>query len=129
MVDKLQLQKEALAQLVDYSEHIIKATRDVIKEFRVDRKKDTDELFNLVIQGINWEIEVFNNCEQLINTDKIYVDKSKMAAAVGRLGEVLQEKDDIKTAACLEVDFLPFFGKNAGGREEYSRAGIKNVQK
>ena len=31
-----------------------------------------------------------------------------MAAAVVRLGKVLQEKDDIKIAACLEVDFLPF---------------------
>lgn len=111
MADKLELQKEALAQLVDYSEHIMKATREVIKEFRGDRKKDTDEMFNLVIQGINWEIEVFNNCEQLINTQKTYVDKSKMAIAVGRLGEVLQEKDDIKTAACLEVDFLPFLEK------------------
>lgn len=111
MANKLELQKEALSQLVDYSEHIIKATRDVIKELREDRKKDTDELFNLVIQGINWEIEVFNNCEQLINTQKTYVDKSKMAAAVGRLGGVLQEKDDIKIAACLEVDFLPFLEK------------------
>lgn len=111
MADKLELQKEALSQLVDYSEHIMKATRDVIKEFREDKKSDTDEMFNLVIQGINWEIEVFNNCEQLINTQKTYVDKSKMAVAVGRLGEVLQEKDDIKTAACLEVDFLPFLEK------------------
>ena len=31
-----------------------------------------------------------------------------MASAVGRLGKVLQEKDDIKLAASLEVDFLPF---------------------
>ena len=31
-----------------------------------------------------------------------------MAQAVTRLGKVLQEKDDIKIAACLEVDFLPF---------------------
>lgn len=119
MADKLELQKEALAQLVEYSEHILKATRAVIKELREDRKKDTDEMFNLVIQGMNWEIEVFNNCEQLINTEKTYVDKNKMAAAVGRLGEVLQEKDDIKTAACLEVDFLPFL-------EKMSEAG-KNI--
>ena len=31
-----------------------------------------------------------------------------MAMAVGRLGKVLHEKDDIKLAACLDVDFLPF---------------------
>lgn len=39
MADKLELQKEALSQLVDYSEHIMKATRDVIKEFRGDKKR------------------------------------------------------------------------------------------
>ena len=61
-----------------------------------------------MIQGINWEIEVFNNCEDLINEKEQKIDKAKMASAVGRLGKVLQEKDDIKLAASLEVDFLPF---------------------
>lgn len=108
MSSQLELQKEALSELVDYSEKIIKGTETVIKELRGSRKEDTDELFNLVIQGINWEIEVFNNCEPLINKDGQQIDKEKMAVAVGRLGKVLQEKDDIKLAACLDVDFLPF---------------------
>ncbi len=102
------LQKEALSELMDYSEKIIQGTEEVIKELRATRKEDTEELFNLVIQGINWEIEVFNSCEPLINKDDIKIDKSKMADAVVRLGKVLQEKDDIKIAACLDVDFLPF---------------------
>ncbi len=108
MSDKAQLQGEILKELSDYSSKIILGTEEVIKELRGDRKRDTDELFNLVIQGINWEIEVFNNCEGIINKDSKQIDKSKMANAVGRLGRVLQEKDDIKIAACLEVDFLPF---------------------
>ncbi|MGN0152133.1 MAG: hypothetical protein ACI39Q_06635 [Wujia sp.] len=108
MGNVLELQKEALGELVNYSENIIRGTETVIKELRGDRKEDTDELFNLVIQGINWEIEVFNNCESLINKDAQQIDKGKMADAVARLGKVLQEKDDIKLAACLEVDFLPF---------------------
>lgn len=108
MSSRLELQKEALSELVDYSEKIIKGTEIVIKELRDARKDDTEELFNLVIQGINWEIEVFNNCENLINQDGQQIDKDKMAQSVGRLGRVLQEKDDIKLAACLDVDFLPF---------------------
>lgn len=106
---KLQeLQKEAMNQLADYGEKIIPATELVIKELRTGKKEDTDELFNLVIQGINWEIEIFNNCENIINAESIKIDKTKMAQAVGRLGKVLQEKDNIKIAACLDVDFLPF---------------------
>lgn len=108
-MDKVaELRKEAINQLIGYSDNIITATEDVIKELRGSRKTDTDELFGLVIQGINWEIEIFNNCEAAINNKKQYIDKNKMAAAVTRLGKVLSEKDDIKIAACLDVDFLPF---------------------
>lgn len=108
MANKIELQQDIMKELVDYSPKIIYGTEEIIGELRHNRKKDTDELFNLVIQGINWEIEVFNNCEGLINQDEQIIDKSKMATAVVRLGKVLQEKDDIKIAACLEVDFLPF---------------------
>lgn len=108
MAKKVELQHDILKELLDYSPKIIYGTEEIIGELRHNRKKDTDELFNLVVQGINWEIEVFNNCENLINQKDEIIDKSKMATAVVRLGKVLQEKDDIKIAACLEVDFLPF---------------------
>lgn len=108
MAKKVELQHDIMKELLDYSPKIIYGTEEIIGELRGDRQKDTDELFNLVIQGINWEIEVFNNCEALINQGNKVIDKSKMATAVVRLGKVLQEKDDIKIAACLEVDFLPF---------------------
>lgn len=108
MAKKEELQQDIMKELIDYSPKIIYGTEEIIGELRGDRKKDTDELFNLVIQGINWEIEVFNNCEEIINKNGQIIDKSKMATAVVRLGKVLQEKDDIKIAACLEVDFLPF---------------------
>ncbi len=108
MSDKVSAQQDLLKELYNYSETIIPGTETLIAELRHNRQSDTDELFNLVIQGINWEIEVFNNCEDLINQDEQRIDKARMASAVGRLGKVLQEKDDIKLAASLEVDFLPF---------------------
>ncbi|MBQ8317102.1 MAG: hypothetical protein IJX85_02065 [Lachnospiraceae bacterium] len=108
MASRAELQQSIMRELADYSPKIIFGTEEIVGELRHNRQKDTDELFNLVIQGINWEIEVFNNCENIINQKETVIDKSKMAAAVVRLGKVLQEKDDIKIAACLEVDFLPF---------------------
>lgn len=108
MSSKHDLQIEALNELLNYSESIIPATEMIIKELRNDRKEDTEEFFNLIVQGINWEIEVFNCCESLINNESEQIDKVKMADAVVRLGRVMQEKDSIKMAACLEVDFLPF---------------------
>lgn len=121
MAAKIDLQKEILTELNEYSSKIINGTEFIIAELRSGRKDDTDEVFNLVIQGINWVIEVFNNCEDIINRDTEYVDKSKMAQAVSRLGTVLRERDDIKIAACLEVDFLPFLrnmGELSGRLEE-----------
>lgn len=92
MSDKASAQQDLLKELYNYSATIIPGTETLIAELRHNRQSDTDELFNLVIQGINWEIEVFNNCEDLINRDEQRIDKGRMASAVGRLGKVLQER-------------------------------------
>lgn len=108
MDNLLELQKDALSEVLDYSGNLIKAAKLLVSELRTERKPDTEELFDLVIKGINWEIEIYNNCENLINKDNEAIDKQKMVNAVGRLGKVIEEKDDIKIAACLDVDFIPF---------------------
>lgn len=108
MSDKLKLQKEILEQLLIYSDNLAAGLDIIIKELRDKRKGDTEELLNLIIQGINWEIDVFNCCESFINQNGVQIEKSKMAEAVVRLGKVLKEKDDIKIAACFDVDFVPF---------------------
>ncbi len=108
MADKQMLTENIIKQLSDYGPNLVEGVEELIGELRGERLSDTDELFALVIQGINWEIEVFNNCEDTIVGVSDAIDKGRMAAAVGRLGKVLAEKDDIKIAACLEVDFLPF---------------------
>ncbi len=108
MADKQMLTENIIKQLSEYGPNLVEGVEEVVGELRGERVSDTDELFTLVIQGINWEIEVFNNCEDTIVSVSDAIDKGRMAAAVGRLGKVLAEKDDIKIAACLEVDFLPF---------------------
>lgn len=106
--EKKELQIEALKQLIDYSKDLIPGVEGLISELRLGRQEDTDELLNLVIMGINWEIEIFNNTENLINVDRKRIDKSFMTAAVTRLGQVLQAGDDCQIADCLESGFMPF---------------------
>lgn len=108
MATKLDLQREILKELNGYCDKLITVLEQIIAELREGRKEDTSELFDAARQGLNWVIEVFNNCEDVINRDEQRVDKSAMVQAVGRLGTVLRENDDVKIAACLEVDFLPF---------------------
>ena len=109
MATKLDLQREILEELNGYCDKLIAVLEQIIAELREGRKDDTSELFDAARQGLNWVIEVFNNCEDVINRDEQRVDKSRMVQAVGRLGAVLRENDDVKIAACLEVGCLQFF--------------------
>lgn len=111
MEEKVTLQKEALEELVRYSQNLIPSITMMIDELREGRKEDTEEFLNSIIAGINWEIEVFNYCADLINIEENYIDKAAMGNAVRRLGQVLQENLDFKIADCFEFDFLPFLRK------------------
>lgn len=108
MANKLDLQMKLLKELRGYSGNLIKGKDVLVAALREGRSKHTDELFDSVIAGINWVIEVFNCCEPLINEEQILVDKVQMTASVKKLGEALQKKDDAVTADCLETYFRPF---------------------
>jgi hypothetical protein len=105
---KQELQREILEELNGYIGKLIEAVQRVADELKNGRQEDTDQFSNYVIQGINWVIEVFNNCEDIINKEEIRVDKSAMARAVTRLGEGLREHEDDQVSDCLKEDFLPF---------------------
>lgn len=107
------LQKDALRELITYSNHLIPALQVVIKELREDIHEDTNSFLGEVINGINWEIEVYNQCVSLFNEKGSYIDKKMMITAVKNLGKVLDSGDCRKIADCLEQDFLPFLNQLA----------------
>ena len=113
MADREQLQREVLVELISYSESLIPALQDIIEELRGDNKEDTKDFLGEVITGINWEIEVYNQCASLINSKSSYIDKKSMIAAVKNLGTSLNSGDRLKIADCFEQDFLPFLNKLA----------------
>ncbi len=107
-LDYKKLQMRGLREVVDYSQKLIPGICEMIEELRDGRRNDTAEILNLVILGLNWEIEMYNYTEKLINIDKKVIDKKQMTQCVIRLGEVLKSADDNMIADCLETDFLPF---------------------
>ncbi|MDO5155346.1 MAG: hypothetical protein Q4D51_05220 [Eubacteriales bacterium] len=113
MSDRESLQRDALNELVIYSNHLIPALQTIIKELREDVHADTNAFLGEVINGINWEIEVYNQCAGLINEKGNYIDKKAMITAVTNLGKTLQSNDSSKIADCLEEDFLPFLNQLA----------------
>lgn len=113
MEEREQLQREVLKELISYSDNLIPALQTVIEELRGEGKEDTNDFLNEIINGINWEIEVYNQCAVLINEKSNYIDKKTMIAAVKNLGISLSSGDVLQVADCLEQDFLPFLNKLA----------------
>lgn len=113
MSDREALQRKALQEIIVYSNHLIPALQTVIKELKEGSHVDTNAFLNEVIVGINWEIEIYNQCSRLINEKTNYIDKKSMVQAVVNLGKVLDSGDNFQIAECLENDFIPFLNKLA----------------
>ena len=110
-MNRTDLQYDILKQLVSYSENLIPALQNLIEELRGEEKEDTGDYLNEVISGINWEIEVYNQCADMINARSSYIDKKSMIAAVKNLGISLNSGNYAMVAECLEEDFIPFLNK------------------
>ena len=93
MEEREQLQREVLKELITYSDNLIPALQILIEELRTEGQEDTNTFLNDVINGINWEIEVFNQCMSLINEKGSYIDKKSMINAVKNLGNSLSGGD------------------------------------
>ena len=113
MEQREQLQKEVLLELISYSEKLIPGVQILIDELKNGTKEDTGEFLNEIITGINWEIEVYNQCSALINSKSNYIDKKVMTEAVTHLGQSLSSGDNFLVATCFEEDFIPFLNKLA----------------
>lgn len=111
MNEREQLQRETLEELVIYSDKLIPALELIIIELKSDMREDSEDFLNQVIIGINWEIEVYNQCISLFNKMENGIDKKMMISAVQHLGEVLSSGDQEEIANCFEDDFLPFLNQ------------------
>lgn len=113
MAQREELQREVLKEMISYSDNLIPAVHEIIQELRGEEKEDTRDFLNEVITGINWEIEVYNQCASLINEKTNFIDKKMMITAVKNLGTCIGNGEDRQIAECLEQDFLPFLNKLA----------------
>ena len=111
MEERELLQRDVLKELISYSESLIPAVQEIIGELNGKRKEDTKKFLGEVVAGINWEIEVYNQCASLINEKSNFVDKKAMIDSVKNLGVCIGKGEDNQIAECLEQDFLPFLNK------------------
>lgn len=118
MEDLREQQVEALQVLKEYNQKLTKSVLLVVEELRGKRQKDTDEFLKKIIEGINWEIQIYNGTKELINADMVRVDKEEMNRHVMAFGEAVEAKDDAKIADSFEADILPLLTKLGDVAEE-----------
>lgn len=54
---------EALEALKSYNVKMVKALKEIIPELKGQKKEDTDEYFQHILKGLNWEIQVLNGSD------------------------------------------------------------------
>lgn len=111
MEDLRAQQKEALQVLAEYSPKLIRAMKAVVEELRGNRQPDTDEYLRSIVNGMNWEIEIFNHTKDYINESEERLDKESFNQAILQFNEAYTGKDDLKMAELLEGEVLAIFEK------------------
>ncbi len=120
MEDNRKEQLEALEVLVEFNERLVKNLKIVIKELSGARLEDTDKFIKGIIDAMNWEIGVMNGTMDLLNADRMRVDKDVFNQRIAAVGEAVASEEDAKLAEAFE-NVLPCF-------EELGAAAAEVVQ-
>lgn len=120
MEDLRKQQKEALFALTEYSPRLITAIRNVAEELNGNRQPDTDEYLRSIVNGMNWEIEVFNGTRDYINEDRTRIDKDRANEIFMQFNEAHQGGNDAKMVELLTGDILIFFEELEAAAKELS---------
>ncbi len=108
MEENLKEQKEALEVLSGFNSRLIDNMEIAVEELSGKRKEDTDKLVKSITDAVNWEIQVLNSTMDLINKDKVRVDKEAFNAAIMGFSDAIKQGGDEALAAALKT-LLPQF--------------------
>lgn len=104
-------QKEAMQEASSYLERLIPVAKELLTEFQEEIKEDSYEYLNLVIDGLNWIIELYNSTMDVINEEEDQIDTSEMDRAMKRFGSAVAAQDKVIVAEELEQNVIPFLNK------------------
>lgn len=110
---------EAIEAAIQYNEKLMTNIPSVLFELKMEKREDTPEFLQQIINGINWIIEVVNATISVINEKEELVNKQSVNDAIVKLGAALKGKDDNEIADALEFAIMPAL--------ESLQAGMKKV--
>ena len=115
-------QVEALQVLTEYSVKLIKGMKTSAEELMGCRKEDTDEFLRMVLDGVNWELNVLNGCLSLINDEEKVLDKNRANETILDFQQVFSSKNDEAISKAITEKLIPLV-------EQITEAAQKTVNK
>ena len=101
-----QQQIEALKTLYDYNKRLIYAIPQLTEELNEDKKPDTEEYQQKIVEGLNWEIQILNRTMDLINEEEEKISKESINSHIKILEQALLSKEDTLIAKAMEQEIL-----------------------
>ena len=105
---KNEIQKEAYETAVDYLPKLIKTAALVAGEFEGEEQEDTKDLFNQVVEGINWILDVYNHSDSTLYRGGENGTKEELEEKIQRLSHAISKQNKNEMAKSLKEDMIPF---------------------
>lgn len=101
-------QLEALEIMAEFNDRLLKNLPILISELSGNRQPDTDKYQKNIIDAINWELSVTNATLDVLNQDKVRVDKEEFNQKMLAFNAALSSKTDSEIASALK-SLVPYF--------------------
>lgn len=102
------LQREVYATAADYLPKLIRTANLVVSEFREAEQEDTRDLFDQVVNGINWVLDVYNHSPSSLYRGQESGEKEDLEKMVLRLSQAISRNNKSEMANSLSDDLIPF---------------------
>ncbi len=104
-------QKEAMQEAAGYLSRLIPAAEGMADEFKGELQEDSYDLLDMVVEGLNWVIQVYNGTKDVINNEAEQIDSKAMDQKMSKFGSAYTAHDQSGIASGLEEAVLPFLRK------------------
>ncbi|MDE6686285.1 MAG: hypothetical protein K2K17_03095 [Lachnospiraceae bacterium] len=104
-------QKEAMQEAAGYLSRLIPAAEGMADEFKGELQEDSYDMLDMVVEGLNWVIQVYNGTKDVINKETEQIDSKAMDQKISAFGTAYTSHDQSGIVSGLEDAVLPFLRK------------------
>ncbi len=102
------LQSDVYATVADYLPKLIRTANLVAGEFQEGEQEDTRDLFDQVVEGINWVLDVYNHSPSALYRGQGRGEKTQLEQMIQRLSQAISRNNKSEMANSLSEDMIPF---------------------